>query len=146
MAFAFGLTGIGTGWLMLFNGLMMGVIGAATWQAGMALSLWSFVAPHGVLELPAILIAGGAGFELTRGLLFPGVLPRGQSLQRAGKRAVRLLAGTIPLLLLAGTIEGFFSPTHVPVAMKFSLAAVLFTALLLYLFRAGRRDHVVGSP
>ncbi len=51
---------------------MLGVVGAATWHAGMALSLWSFVAPHGVLELPAILIAGGAGLEIARGILFPG--------------------------------------------------------------------------
>jgi hypothetical protein len=42
--------------------------------------------------------------------------------------------GTLPLLLIAGTIEGFFSPTDAPVVMKFSLAAVLFTALLTYLF------------
>jgi len=100
----------------------------------MALSLWSFVAPHGVLELPAIFIAGGAGFELTRGLLFPGWLPRRESLVQAGGRASRLILGTLPMLLVAGAIEGFFSPTDAPVIMKFSLAAVLFVALLTYLF------------
>lgn len=132
--FALGITGIGTIVLMGFNGLLMGVVGAATWHAGMALSLWSFVAAHGVLELPAIFIAGGAGLEIARGLFFPGLLPRRDSLTEAGGRASRLLLGTIPILLLAGTIEGFFSPTAVPVAMKFSLAAVLFAALLVYLF------------
>ncbi len=132
--FALGITGVGTIWMMTFNGLLMGVVGAATWRAGMALSLWSFVAPHGVLELPAIFIAGGAGLELARGLLFPGRLPRKESLARAGARAMKLVLGTIPLLLIAGTIEGFFSPTKAPVVMKFTLAAVLLTALVFYLF------------
>jgi len=132
--FAFGITaGLGTLYMMVFNGLLIGVVGAATWREGMALQLWSFVAPHGVLELPAIFIAGGAGFEIARGLLFPGLLPRRESLAQAGGRASRLLLGTVPMLVVAGVIEGFFSPSHVPVAMKFSLAAVLFVLLLMYL-------------
>ncbi|MBV9269346.1 MAG: stage II sporulation protein M [Acidobacteriaceae bacterium] len=136
-AFAMGITGVGTLWMMVFNGLLLGTVAAATWRAGMALSLWSFVAPHGVVEIPAICIAGGGGLEIARGVLFPGVLPRRESLARAGKRAVRLLLGTIPLLLIAGTIEGFFSPTPVPVSLKFLLAGVLFGTLLFYLFLSG---------
>ncbi|HEX4749476.1 MAG TPA: stage II sporulation protein M [Bryobacteraceae bacterium] len=134
--FALGITGIGTIWMLFFNGLMIGVIGVATARAGMALSLWSFVAAHGVLEIPAILIAGGAGFELARGVFFPGMLPRRDALIEAGGRAMRLLVGAIPMLLVAGMIEGFFSPTHVAPALKFTLAGLLLTALLLYLFRA----------
>ena len=129
-----GITGgLGTIWMMAFNGLLIGVIGAATWKAGMAVQLWSFVAPHGVLELPAIFVSGGAGLEIARGLLFPGMLPRKVSLAQAGSRASRLLLGTIPMLVVAGLLEGFFSPTHVPVAMKFGLAAVLFLAFAGYL-------------
>ena len=133
-AFALGITaGLGTIWMMLTNGLLIGVIGAATWRAGMAMQLWSFVAPHGVLELPAIFIAGGAGLEIARGLLFPGVLPRNVSLTQAGSRAAKLLLGTVPLLIVAGLIEGFFSPSNVSITLKFFLATVLFTALLVYL-------------
>lgn len=142
-AFAFGITGIGTIWMIFFNGLMLGVVGAATARAGMALSLWSFVAAHGVLELPAICIAGGAGLELARGLLFPGMLPRRVSLSLAGSRSVRLLIGTIPLLLVAGSIEGFISPTNLPAPVKFSLAGLLFAALIAYLFFTGKRSAPV---
>jgi uncharacterized membrane protein SpoIIM required for sporulation len=140
--FALGITAVGTIWMIVLNGLMLGVVGAATWRAGMALSLWSFVVPHGVLELPAILIAGGAGLEIARGLLFPGMLSRRESLSRAGGLASRLVLGTLPLLLIAGTIEGFFSPTNAPIAMKFSLGAVLFASLLAYLFGTGRSAAV----
>ena len=136
--FALGITVAGTLWMIVLNGLLLGVVGAATWHAGMALSLWSFVAPHGVLELPAIFIAAAAGLEISRGLLFPGRLPRRDSLAQAGGRAARLLLGVIPMLLVAGTIEGFFSATTAPVTMKFSLAALLFAALLAYLFGSRR--------
>jgi uncharacterized membrane protein SpoIIM required for sporulation len=137
--FALGITGgLGTIWMMVTNGLLIGVIGAATYQTGMALQLWSFVAPHGVLELPAIFIAGGAGLEIARGLLFPGLLPRRQSLALAGGRAARLLLGTIPMLVIAGVIEGFFSPSDAAVSLKFVFAGVLFAALLSYLFLVNR--------
>jgi hypothetical protein len=116
------------------------VVGTACWQGNMSLPLWSFVAGHGVLELPAIFIAGGAGFIIARGLLFPGALPRGESLVRAGKLSAQLFFGTIPLLLIAGFIEGFISPSNMPILMKFVLAAGLFTLLMLYLFFT-RKSH-----
>jgi uncharacterized membrane protein SpoIIM required for sporulation len=140
--FALGITGVGTLWLIAVNGLLIGTVGAATWQAGMALALWSFVAPHGVLELPAIMIAGASGLELARGLFFPGLLPRRASLAEAGGRAVRLLLGTVPILLVAGVIEGFFSATEAPVVMKFTLASVLAAALAAWLFYSRPRSLI----
>jgi uncharacterized membrane protein SpoIIM required for sporulation len=134
MSFATGITGIGTIYLMIFNGLLIGVIGTACWLSGMSPQLWSFVAPHGVLELPAIFISGGAGLRLAYGLLFPGFLPRGESVARAGTEAVKLLLGTIPILIIAGVIEAFVSPTGLAVPLKFGMAAALFALLLAYLF------------
>ncbi len=137
--FALGITaGLGTLYMILLNGLLIGVVGFACWQADMSLQLWSFVAPHGVLELPAIFIAGGAGFGIARGLLFPGALPRKESLVRAGTRSVKLFLGSVPLLLVAGVIEGFVSPSTLPIPLKFGLAAALFTLLVLYLARTGK--------
>ena len=91
--------------------MMLGVIGAACHQYGMSLALWSFVAPHGSLELPAILIAGGAGFRLGHSMLFPGSLRWRDSVAAGGIEATRLVSGVIPMLMIAGTLEGFFSPS-----------------------------------
>lgn len=140
--FAFGITaGLGTAYMMLTNGIMLGVVGVACWMGGMSLPLWSFVAGHGVLELPAIFIAGGAGFRIAQGLLFPGLLSRRDSLAKSGAEAIRLLLGTVPMLIVAGIIEGFISPsTNIAWYWKFTLAGVMATAFYGWLFTAGRRS------
>jgi uncharacterized membrane protein SpoIIM required for sporulation len=93
------------------------------------------VAAHGSLELPAILIAGGAGFRLGYSMLFPGDLRWKDSVARGGIEATRLVSGVIPMLVIAGTLEGFLSPSHAPVALKFSVGGLLFVLLLTWLFR-----------
>jgi uncharacterized membrane protein SpoIIM required for sporulation len=146
-AFAMGITaGLGTAWMMLLNGVLIGVVGTACLRAGMSLSLWSFVAPHGSLELPAIFIAGGAGLILGHGLLDPGTLPRREALAESGGRAIRLLLGVIPMLIIAGVIEGFVSPVPLPPAPKFVIGAAMFVLLVLYLTRAGRTATAVPAP
>jgi uncharacterized membrane protein SpoIIM required for sporulation len=144
LAFAAGITaGLGTIYLLFFNGIMIGVIGSACWLAGMSDQLWSFVAPHGVLELPAIFIAGGAGLKLAQALLFPGLLPRRDSLAVGGTEAAKLLTGVIPMLIIAGFIEAYFSPSNTPILLKFAVAAGLFTALVVYL-GGGARARSAG--
>jgi uncharacterized membrane protein SpoIIM required for sporulation len=132
--------GLGTLWCLFTNGMMLGVVGAACHQYGMSLKLWSFVAPHGALELPAILIAGGAGLRLGHAMLFPGVLRWKDSVARGGVDAARLVSGIIPMLVVAGTLEGFFSPTDAAVWLKFTVGGMLFAFLLLWLFRPLRRS------
>jgi uncharacterized membrane protein SpoIIM required for sporulation len=135
LTFAAGITaGMGTIWLIFFNGFLMGIIATACQQAHMSRDLWSFVCPHGSLELPAIFIAGGAGLRLASGMLFPGLYSRRDSIARAGREAAQLVAGIIPMLVIAGTIEGFFSPSGAPAGLKFAVGAALFTLLLLWLF------------
>jgi uncharacterized membrane protein SpoIIM required for sporulation len=145
--FALGITaGIGTVWMLALNGLLFGVVSAACWEAGMTNQLYSFVAPHGVLELPAIFIAGGAGLLLAKGLLFPGNLPRKDSIAYEGGRAIRLVLGIIPMLIVAGTIEGFVSPSDLPIRLKYTLAAGLFVLLLLYVKRKSPRQARAIQP
>ena len=140
------LAGLGPVYMMLANGLLIGVIGTACFRAGMSLPLWSFVAPHGVLELPAIFIAGGAGLLLGKGILFPGNQPRRDSIAEAGRDAVRLLLGVIPVLVLAGIVEGFVSPTATPAGAKFAIGAGLFVLLAWYLSRGWSVPSRASGP
>jgi len=136
VTFAGGIVfGLGTFLALFQNGIMLGVIGAACHHYDMSLALWSFVAAHGSLELPSIIIAGGAGFRLGHAMLFPGALRWKESVARGGIEATRLVSGIIPLLVIAGTLEGFFSPSAAPVWLRFTVGGMLFALLNLWLFR-----------
>jgi uncharacterized membrane protein SpoIIM required for sporulation len=136
ITFAGGITfGLGTFLALFQNGIMLGVIGAACHHYEMSLALWSFVAAHGSLELPSIIIAGAAGFRLGHAMLFPGALRWKESVARGGIEATQLVSGIIPLLVIAGTLEGFFSPSHAAVWLKFTVGGLLFVLLNLWLFR-----------
>ncbi|MGC2162965.1 MAG: stage II sporulation protein M [Silvibacterium sp.] len=139
MAFAGGISGgVFTLYLMFFNGVMIGVIATACSRAHMAVDLFSFIAAHGALELPSIFIAGGAGLRLAAGLLFPGVLSRRDSLALGAREAIRLLAGVVPLLVVAGILEAFLSPSGAAVGVKFAVGGVLLLGLGFWLVEGGR--------
>jgi len=142
--FAWGITGgIMTLYSLFENGLMLGVIGVICAQHHVSLSLWSFIASHGALELPSIMFAGAAGLRLGAGILFPGQLKWKDSVAKAGVEAVQLVSGVILLLIVAGSFEAFLSPTHINPAIKFTTGAILFTGLCLWLTLGGRSQATV---
>jgi uncharacterized membrane protein SpoIIM required for sporulation len=97
-------------------------------------NILSFVSAHGVIELSEMWIAGGAGLLMGVSMLFPGEYGRMDALKLSARPAFGLLGGCIPLLVVAGTIEGFISPrTDIPAQSKFAVAAATGVLLLLYL-------------
>jgi uncharacterized membrane protein SpoIIM required for sporulation len=145
--FAGGITfGLWTLFLLFNNGMELGVVAAACHHYGMSLSLWSFVAAHGSLELPSILIAGAAGLRLGHAMLFPSGYRWKDSVARGGIEATRLVSGIIPLLVIAGCLEGFFSPSHAPIPLKFTVGGLLFTLLNLWLFRPAKQEPITVKP
>jgi uncharacterized membrane protein SpoIIM required for sporulation/uncharacterized RDD family membrane protein YckC len=141
IAFAGGvLAGIGTVLVLVLNGVFLGAAAGLFANHGISLYLWTFVLPHGVIELTAIAIAGGAGLWLGSAILLPGRLTRREAMERRGREAVSLIAGTTLLLLAAGVIEGFISPSPLPREIKLLLAALFAAALAAYLLGGGRRS------
>jgi len=134
-AFAGGiLLGLGTIYILVFNGLLLGAVAAAVAQAGVSVNFWAFVAPHGVIELPAIFVSAGAGLVLGYTLISPGDYERKTALKLAARKAMVLVLGVVAMLVVAGTIEAFFSPTLTPEPIKFMFASVVVLCLILYLF------------
>jgi uncharacterized membrane protein SpoIIM required for sporulation len=134
LTWGLGLTfGIGTVWLLALNGVMLGAIAAACLRAGMLLPLTEFVVGHGSLELPAIWISGGAGLLMAQALLLPGRYSRRVELRLKGRSSVQIMVGIVPVLLVAGAIEAFVSPSNVPGVAKALLGLSLALALLGYI-------------
>lgn len=138
-AFAGGVTlGIYTGYILMMNGLFLGIIAGAAQRFAFAGNLWGFIAAHGVVELSVIFIAGGAGLQLGWAILRPGLLTRRGALVVAARRALILILGCIPLLIIAGLIEAFISPSALPLAVKYAVALGSGLALYTYLLGVGR--------
>ncbi len=139
VAFAGGVTfGALTAYALVVNGLLIGVLAGVFDKAGGSLYFWSLIVPHGSLEVPAIVLAGGAGLVMGRALLSPGDLPRSAALRSVSPDALRLLLGTVPLFVVAGVIEAFLTPLPVPEALKLAFGALAAALLLLYLAFSGR--------
>lgn len=140
LAFAGGvLAGLGTVWVLITNGMLLGGVAGLFDHYGAGLNLWTFVLPHGVVELTAICVAGGAGLWMGSALVLPGRLTRARALAERARDAVSLIAGSAMLLVVAGIIEGFVSPSPViPRPAKLAFAAGVAALLVVYLFGAGR--------
>ncbi|VEP17174.1 conserved membrane hypothetical protein [Hyella patelloides LEGE 07179] len=131
--------GILTIYIMAFNGLHIGTIGALVTQNNLGYPFWAFVCPHGSLELPAIFLAGGAGLLIGKAMVFPEQYRRIDALKINGTKAVQLVFGIVPMLIIAGIIEGFFSPSPIiPNALKYLTGFIIFGFLILYLSRKKR--------
>lgn len=129
-----GITGgLLTAYFLFFNGILLGAIGALVQQNGLAFPFWAFVFPHGALELPAIFLAGAAGLLIAKALLFPEQYRRVDAFKIYGNQAAQLMFGVVPLLLIAGAIEGFLSPSPaIPDALKYLVGTLLLWGLLVY--------------
>jgi uncharacterized membrane protein SpoIIM required for sporulation len=123
---------------MIFNGLMLGTVAGLSAQYGFSDRLWGFIAAHASIELSVIFFAGGAGLQLAWAMLHPGILSRGTALRMAAQRAIIIMLGCVPLLMLAGTIEAFISPSSLPVWVKLAVSLGTGVALYSYLLGVGR--------
>jgi uncharacterized membrane protein SpoIIM required for sporulation/uncharacterized RDD family membrane protein YckC len=139
LTFAMGLTaGIGTVLLLVFNGVAIGSGVGLFASRGIARLIVAFVAPHGILELSAICIAGGGGLLIAKGILLPGDRTRRDALVENGKRAIDLIAASSLFLIVAGTLEGLVSPRVWPLSWKFAISGATAVLMLGYL-SSGRR-------
>lgn len=152
-AFAGGLlAGAGTVLILVLNGVMLGA-GFGLYANNEVLGvILAFVFPHGVMELTAICLAGGAGLGLGSALLVPGRRTRREALRERGRSFLSLVGGSVLLLIVAGLVEGFYSPSGLPAVAKFAFGGATALMLAAYFGFAGRgsdtgpRDEVRAVP
>ncbi|WP_432774297.1 stage II sporulation protein M [Brevibacillus gelatini] len=141
LAFVSGITfGLVPIYVLLFNGLLVGTLAAVYYQADSSYAFWAYILPHGVIELTAIFIAGGAGLHMGYRLLVPGRYARKYQFLEAAKESAQLLLATLPLLFVAGIIEGYITPSSLSLEAKYLVAAATLLLLCLWYYFGRRRQ------
>lgn len=141
LSFALGFAvGLPVFYLMFANGQMLGAFAALYHQHGLSLEFWGWILPHGVTELGAMLLCGGAGLVLARALIFPGSGTRLQNLAAEGRRAGVIVLGSVVMFALAALIEGFFRQLVLDTGIRYSVAGVTFVIWTFFFTLAGRRQ------
>lgn len=138
--FAAGLFGgVGSAFVMLFNGTQMGAVGGYLVNAGHSENFLSFVVTHSAFELTAIVLAGAAGLRLGVSWIMPGAHSRVEALRLAARQAVIVMYGVAGLLLVAAGVEAFWSSARwVTPATKYAAGAACWVLVLAYLGWQGR--------
>jgi uncharacterized membrane protein SpoIIM required for sporulation len=147
-AFAMGaFFGIGAFYDLAFEGARLGSVFAACYKLNPPFgnSLATFVVGHGVIELSCIFFCGGAGMMIGYSIINPGDLTRAQALKKKGMEAAKIVIGCAFLLVIAGTIEGFLSPSNLPAPIKIATGVGTGIAMYSYLFLVGGSSSADAS-
>ncbi len=145
LAFALGIVPIvGTGWILVFNGMNVGMMAAVMHRAGEGAQFWGLILPHGLLELSAICVAGAAGLRLGWSLVAPGDRTRAQAFRDEGLRAVVIVGGLAVCFVIAGFIEGFVTPSALPTALRIAVGVAALALFVVYVVLLGSRAERKG--
>ncbi|WP_207434165.1 stage II sporulation protein M [Sabulibacter ruber] len=124
---------IGTFWILLQNGIMLGAFQYFFYKQGLLLTSVLTIWIHGTLEISAIIIAGCAGFVMGNSLLFPKTFSRLESFKRGAKDGMKLVVGLVPIFMMAGFLEGFVT-RHTEMPLYASLSIILGSAALIVFY------------
>jgi uncharacterized membrane protein SpoIIM required for sporulation len=142
VAFAGGiLAGVGTTLVLLYNGALIGGVAGLTVAAGRPGPFLSLVAPHGVLELSVIAVSGAAGFSVGWALIDPGRRSRRVALGLGARQGAEIVLGTMPWFVLAGLVEGFVTPTSLPLAGAVVVGVLVAAPYWTLVFWRGRPER-----
>ncbi|MFP5308433.1 MAG: stage II sporulation protein M [Actinomycetes bacterium] len=144
-AFAVGIAGgVPTLLVLLLNGVNVGVAGAVLHSVGLGSTLYVYILPHGLLELSAIFVAGGAGLRLGWAVVAPGDRTRPEALRQEGQRAVTIVLGLVAVFLLAALVEAFVTPSKLPAAVRLGIGTTVWASAAVWLAACGRAAAGAG--
>lgn len=125
--------------LLFYNGMMLGAMTALFHDRELAVEWWSWILPHGITEMLAIVLCGAAGLTVGQHIIFTTRHSRWYELATVGRRMGAVVAGAVAMLLLAGFIEGIFRQVVHDLWLRYSLAGATAIAWLAYFRFAGRK-------
>ncbi|NUS42120.1 MAG: stage II sporulation protein M [Mycobacteriaceae bacterium] len=132
-------------YLLVMNAVNVAVTGGLMAHAGRLDTFFAYLLPHGILELTAVFVAGGAGLKLGWTLVDPGRLSRAEAVARQGRETAVIALGLVAVLLVAGFIEGFVTPSGWPTPIRIGIGLLAEIAFLGYVFVLGRPRGTVAT-
>lgn len=131
--------------VLVNNGLNVGAMGAVMHHAGEGAQFWGLILPHGLLEISSILVAAGAGLQISWAIIAPGDRTRASALKDAGLRSVVIVIGLVVCFVAAGFIEGFVTPSDLPTSMRVGIGCSVLLLFVTYVVGFGRRAAADGA-
>jgi uncharacterized membrane protein SpoIIM required for sporulation len=145
LCIAFGITGVVTAYLLFTNAVAVGSIGGMMASYGELDTFLTLIAPHGLLELTAIFVAGAAGLRLFWTAIDPGPRTRLRALAEEGRALFTVVVGLAFTLAVSGLIEGFVTGSSMAWWLKIVIGAVALAAFWVYTIVLGRRAVAAGE-
>ncbi|CAN3131254.1 stage II sporulation protein M [Mycobacterium sp. smrl_JER01] len=139
------LLGIPIPYILFQNSANLGVNAGLMFQAGKGDIFLGLITPHGLIELTAVFVAAGVGMRLGWSVIAPGDRPRGQVLAEQGRAVIAVAIGLAAVLLLAGAIEGFVTPSALPTFVRVAIGVAAVVAFFGYVFHFGRKAVAAGE-
>lgn len=144
-AVALGITGFWVPMILIGNAQSVGVAAGVFAGAGKLDVFFSYILPHGLMELTAVFVAGAAGLRIFWAVVAPRPRRRSQALAAEGRSLITVALGLVLVLLVSGVVEGFVTPSELPVWAKIAIGAAVLASYWAYVLVVGGRAHRSGA-
>ncbi len=144
-AVALGITGVWVPMILFSNAQGVGVAAGIFASAGKSDVFFSYILPHGLMELTAVFVACAAGLRIFWAMVSPGPRTRGRAVAEEGRSLVTVALGLVLVLFVSGLVEGFVTPSPLPVWARIGIGAAVLAAYWVYVLVWGRRAFLAGE-
>lgn len=142
---AFGITGIWVPYVMYANAQNIGIMGGLMFSYDRGDVFFSYILPHGLMELTAVFIAGAAGLRIFWAWVAPGPMRRLTALAQEGRSLITVALGLVLVLFVSGLVEAFVTPSTLPVWAKIGIGSAVLGCYWAYTLIWGRRAVQAGQ-